>query len=395
MSVETRITDVAPTLYVHEMSQRPIENIEQIQEDLWTWWAEADLRPSPIHLQTIGNKLQDKYGNDLVLQAKAASIIRKGRVEQERIDAELMGVMRLGELLPAGKNVIYLSPPGSEREGFGVEGRRKLSFTYLYLQGNNGKIHFLAIPELEQSGKDHFRRIIDLIEYDNEIDMDDRSLVAHPFVAKDRTSFDTLAQRMGYVDLLDMWKRALEARKLRGRVGEIIQHTSYEIWKAKHKKNTSKLEIMGDVFRGMIALLVSDGLADVQQLGEYFNEKIEAIWETKQIDLAGGSSYLRYEPHMMQVQEFYLRMMGNERAMDIVKGGGCPGDRSLGFGQDLFNGRETILSNHVLMDVVSEKEESYSFDRTGKCVVCKGDPRMLGPCGICEECDHKIRSQGE
>lgn len=389
-----RITDVAPTLYIHEQSRRPIENIEQIQEDLWTWWAEADLRPSPIRLSISDNKLRDKYGNDLALQARAAAVIRKGRVEQERVEAEVAGVERLNELLTQGSDVIYLSPPGSEDEGFGAEGRRRLSFTYLYIRGNGDRVHFLAVPELEMPVQDHFGRVADLVERSGNEGVEERSLVSHPFIALDRKSFDLLAQRMGYKNLLDMWKISLEAKRTRGRAGELIRHASQQIWDAKKEGNNTKLEVLGDVFRGVVALLVSGGLVDVDSVDDYFDKNVQAMFGAKELDIFGGSSHVLYLPYIEQMQEFYLRMQNNSKAMEIMQGGSCPGDRGLGFGENLWDKpKDVAVTNNVLMDVLGDKEEVYSFDHDGQCVICKVDPKKLGPCGICEDCDHKIRVQ--
>ena len=65
------------------------------------------------------------------------------------------------------------------------------------------------------------------------------------------------------------------------------------------------------------------------------------------------------------------------------------------YGGDMADLRNPSVMQDILGKSESSKEESYDFDHEGKCVVCKQDPRMLGPCGICKDCDHKIRSQVE
>lgn len=410
--VETleRITDFSAGLYSHTESQRPIKNIEQISEDLWTWWAEADLRPSPIKLFIKDNGLKDKYGNDLVSQSEAASIIRKGRIEQDRVEAEVTGVKQLRDLLISGEaknGIIYLSPPGKRREGF--DGRR-ISFTYLYHVGNAGRIHFLAVPELEVSALEHFNRVFDLIDEGATAaiagvkvgELNDRKLVAYPFLATDSGSLDSLSQQLGYKNLLDLWKQALEAKRLRGRVGEVIKHASQKIWEAHHNNDKLQLEVLSDVFRGVVALMTGKGLDDVDNVVDYFDTKVDSILSAREIDRLGGATYTLYAPYLSQINEFQMRINNNPYAKDVTNGGSCPtGDKGLGL--DIFGSRlNDQTSNHIMMDILgnnpleaTSQDESYSFDHEGECVVCKKDPRMLGPCNICEQCDHKIRSQVE
>ena len=401
VSISERIPDFAPQLYASGESCRPIRDVKQITDDLWSVWAEYDLKPTPIRLFVRDGSLKDKYGDDLVDQSRAAAVIRKGRVEQDRVEAELLGVERLRDLLLSGDardGVIYLSPPGRETEGFGADGKHRLSFTYLYHVGNEGRIHFVAVPELEISIKNHLAKVTNAINQNATEKIvgvpinskDDRGLVAYPLVAKDKSSMDEMAKKFGYKDLLGMWKTALEARRLRGRVGELIKHVGGKIWESRSGLDQDELGAMGDVFRGMVALLTGPGLDDVKDLTGYFDNKIQALIASRKIDRLGGVTYEGYTRLAFELSEFYWRMETNPYALDKVQGGSCPGDRGLGF----------EVNNHVMIDVLSgdiqeKSEETYSFDHEGQCVVCKQDPRMLGPCNICEECDHKMRSQGE
>ena len=365
-----RITDFSAGLYSNSESQRPIESIEQIQEDLWTWWAEADLRPSPIRLFIRDNGLKDKYGNDLVSQSEAASVIRKGRVEQDRVEAEVAGVKQLRDLLISGEakdGVIYLSPPGLRREGF--DGRR-ISFTYLYHVGNAGRIHFLAVPELEVPVLEHFDRVFDLIDQGSTAviagvkvgELSDRKLVAYPFLASDSNSLDELSQKLGYKNLLDLWKQALEAKKLRGSVGEIITHASQEIWGAHQKKDKLKLEVLSDVFRGVVALMTGTGMDDVSDPVDYFDNKVEAIMSAKKLDRLGGTTQSIYLPHLSQIYEFQMRMNSNPYAQEVTSGGSCPtADKGLDFGtRSLFGGEDPWRQNHTMMDLFGPGNEAFS-----------------------------------
>ncbi len=377
-----RITDVSPTLYINEASQRPIESIEQVQEDLWTWWAEADLRPSPIRLFLRDGCLKDKYGNDLFLQAQAAAVIRRGRVEKGRVDAEVSGVERLQKLLlsnESSQGVIYMSPPGSQEEGFGAEGRRRLSFTYLYHKGNAGRIHFLAIPKLAGSVSEDFDKVRDLVDKDRTIsltgpwsgDITDRSLVAYPFVARDKQSLDLAASRLGYDNLVGLWRKALEAKNLRGRAGELIEYASTRIWESYHGKNYERLEVLGDVFRGVVALLVSNDLQDVKDIHQYFDSKVEAILGSRHVDKLGGVSAVLCEPYTNDIREFYFRLQNNDQAMGVIQGGSCPGDRDFGFGQDVFGRKKGFVpSNNVLLDALGV-ETGYGSNSRG--IVESGD----------------------
>ncbi len=431
-SAPERITDFSAGLYLNGESKRPLENIEQVEEDLWTWWAEADLRPSPIRLFVHDNGLKDKYGNDLLSQSQAAAIIRKGRVEQDRVEAEVAGVKQLRDLLlsrGATDGVIYLSPPGSAKEGFGAEGRRRLSFTYLYHMGNAGRIHFLAVPELEISILEQFNRVSNLVDHGATAavvgvgigELNDRSLVAYPFLAADSNSLDQLSQKLGYNNLLDLWKQALEAKRLRGRVGEVIKHTSQEIWDAHQQGDKLKLEVLSDVFRGVVALMTGTGLDDVDNPVDYFDDKVHAIVSAKKIDRFVGTTHRSYVPFLSQIQEFQMRMNNNPYAQEVTNGGSCPtGDKGLGL--DIFGGRNSYIPNNVMSDVLGiGMEFSGSFGgpeavKSGRsititlqggitytlevkagehCINCSRvsgyDPELLiGPCKLCEHCDPNV-----
>lgn len=431
IETQPRITDFSAGLYSHSESQRPIENIEQISEDLWTWWAEADLRPSPIRLFLRDGGLKDKYGNDLFSQSQAAATIRKGRVEQDRVEAEVAGVRQLRDLLLSGgatDGVIYLSPPGSAKEGFGAEGRRRLSFTYLYHVGNSGRIHFLAVPELEVPILEQFNKVADLVDQGATAavarigvgELSDRSLVSYPFIAADSNSLDRMSQKLGYKNILDLWKQALEAKRLRGRVGEVIKHASQEIWDAHQQNDKLKLEVLSDVFRGVVALLTGPGLDDVSDVVSYFDNKVNAIVGSKKIDRMGGATRQAYQPHLSHIQEFQMRMNNNPYAQEVVDSGSCSGDRGLGMDginsnsvlADVFEigrdpnmlktsfGAETVKSGRSITVTLSSGE-TYTLDvKEGvKCQSCEGvsgyDPELLmGPCRICEHCDPNVHKAG-
>ena len=188
---------------------------------------------------------------------------------------------------------------------------------------------------------------------------------------------------------------------MRGRVGGLISHVGQKIWEATMLTNYDKLASMGDVFRGMVALLTGPGLDDVDDLKDYFNKTVDSLVRSRRSDMVGGATYAIYADSMPILHDFYWRMQANPYAMDKVQGGSCPGDRGLGFEMGLFDKNDIVLtSNHVMMDVLGgdvreSGEESYSFDHEGKCVVCKVDPKMLGPCGICKDCDGKLRQQAD
>lgn len=406
------IFDFAAQLYVSGESRRQITSIRQVYDDLWSVWAEYDLQPSPIRLFLKNGSLKDNQGNDLVEQAKAAGVIRRGRVEYDRVEAELLGVERLRELLLSEEGrdgVIYISPPGSVDEGFGVKDKHRLSFTYLYHVGNNGRIHFVAVPELEIPVTQHLDKVNKGVDGERTEGIvgvplespDDRGLVAYPFVAGSGEALDIVARELGYKGMLDLWTKALESKKMRGRVGDLIKRVGVRIWEAINSNDANTLRSASDVFRNMAALLVGPGLDDVDDLYSYFDSNVRALAESRKIDSLGGTTHWAYAGVNPYLADLYMRMLANPYAMDRVQGGSCPGDRGLGFEVDFLNRDNNMLvNNNVMMDVLGgdmqrENEEHYSFDHEGKCVVCHVDPKMLGPCGICEDCDHKIRSQVE
>lgn len=80
-------------------------------------------------------------------------------------------------------------------------------------------------------------------------------------------------------------------------------------------------------------------------------------------------------------------LLGYLDKQTIIEGGGsCPviSSENFSFGRIINYSLATALT-----------EENYDFDHEGICAICGQGPKPLGPCGICKECDEKLKKKDQ
>jgi len=394
---------------------------QEFQKDLESLLREYLRVPSvyEAYLTTDGY-LVDHDGNKLADMVEDAVIKRIGQKGYERTWAETAGVFALQALygLSTERDLVVLaSPPGSEEEGFAKEGQ-KMSMTGIslikILADGRKMITTYTIPLPEIEIEDHIKilgKVVDDQVFETVVGLDygdtpDRHLVSRPIRiigGRDVKSEDTLAKALGYANFEALEEKVKLALELEGDLSSQMRRmglTSFiakQIISYRNKQDEDGLRIVGKVTKMVFSLEAS---------GEYRGWD---LW--KMIDEFKGvvKGFRLQEESIVQAQRkpsdqlsidlvtaLYTRMQSNRQAQTILSGSSCG---SSGEWQDMFNkdwrNVTDFSKQNILQDVLGNEDETYSFDHDGKCVVCKLDPKKLGPCQICEECDQKIRAQVE
>jgi hypothetical protein len=164
-------------------------------------------------------------------------------------------------------------------------------------------------------------------------------------------------------------------------------------YRRKHDGNS--LKISGKVIKMMFALEASGGYVgwDLWQTIDEFKKLLKGF-ELKLTPVVGREMNDVERISIDSIEWLYASISTNVNAQSLLSGSSCGSSTSW---QDMFGSELKDMvdfgKQNILQDILENKEETYSFDHEGKCVVCKVDPKKLGPCGICEQCDHKIRQQ--
>lgn len=284
------------------------------------------------------------YGDKTLLQmADDAILIReKAGANLERVESEKQGVIELEQKLKKldpGQIVVLMSPTDPDDPDMGG-----YNMIYVYEKQERGQIRATAIRN--NQFKLHDLRV--LSNYLSGVNRWDRAdhleFVANPFVVRD--GFEAVVRKCGIneKDVLPDWVEKMSSR--------IVSAMLYEL-------NAGKIENVKQIFDAF------------QMAVKTRHEK--RVWIEPMRMVMDDELWLR-------AQKVFLEVGG----MEMIRAGGSCGRGDIG-----------LRDNNVMSELlgVDEREENYSFDHEGECIVCKKDPRLLGPCNICEECDHKIRQQ--
>lgn len=308
------------------------------------------LREGVLYSPDFGNKTLLQMADDAIL------IREKAGANLDRVESEKRGVIELErklKKLEPGQVVVLMSPTDPNDPDMG-----DYSMIYVYEKQDRDQIRATAIRNNQFKLQD-LRVLSNYLSGVNRWDKTDHlEFVASPFMA--RGNFEEIVRECGVnkKDVLPDWVESMSSG--------IVNAMLYEL-------NIGNIENVKHIFDAF-------QMSVKTRYEEEKNGKMEVGW----ID---PMRMFQDKNVWMSVQRQFLLSGGR----DMMEARGSCGISDVGLKEDGWR------NNNVLSELmgVSEKEESYSFDHEGQCVVCKKDPRMLGPCGICEECDHKIQSQAE
>lgn len=368
-------------------------------------------------------KLCDHNGLSLVEMGEKAEEKYHASVRFERIHAETDGLRGLEDFynVMSSKDVVVLMmPPGTKEEGFGNVSMTNISI--VSGEGKNTVVTTYTIPTRNLSITEH-RKIVQNATKDAEVvtmppderTREDLILSSHPMLIKDGVEkgvLDLLADGFGFDNFESLnieVDKALEVKDdpvAESRRKGLLVYLAMQIVSFRNKRNRNGLLALGRTVRSVFALEAAGQFSklDSMEMIAKFKGYMHGFMYKQELDKSYPASMdmgiMANEPRIRELWELHRLIEASPYAKEKLEGGSCGG----GGWEDMFNskygGDMTDLRNpSIMQDILgkseSSKEESYDFDHEGKCVVCKGDPKKLGPCQICEDCDRKIRAQVE
>ena len=366
-------------------------------------------------------RLTDHKGLSLVEMGEKAEKKYLGTIRYNRIHAETEGLRGLEYFYgqSSERDVVVLAmPPGTKEEGFGNVSMTNISV--ISHEGNLKIITTYTVPTRNLSIAAH-QAILTKARKDLNIETtanDDSSrpdlfMSSHAMRIVDGAvggSLDILAKGLGFVDfdnLNETVNKALEVKEspqASARRNGLMAYLAMQIVSFRDKQNREGLIALGRTVRAVFALESAgkfEKLDEMEMIAEFKNY-MHGFMRKQALDKSFGSTRtmdtMKNDPQIAHLWRLHTLINSSPEARELLEASSCGGG---GF-EDMFNSQyggdsanlknPSILQN-ILGKSETSKEEQYDFDHEGKCVVCKNDPRMLGPCGICKECDQKIRAQ--
>lgn len=305
-----------------------------------------------------GKLMSPDFGDKTLLEmADDAVLIReKAGVDLKRVESEKRGIVDLEKMLGEmriGQTAVLISPPDLGDVNMG-----RYNMIYIYEKQTSDFIRATAI-------RDNINSLDDLSVLANYLsgvgkwqDATHLDFVAKPFVTQ--LGFEEAVSEVGVTkkDILPDW---------------VVEMSAGVVWAMLDELNSGRIGKVKEIFD---AFQIA-----VKTRFERGKGRMEAVWiEPLQM--------VEDERLWIMAQRSFLEVGGRE----LMSAAGSCGIADVGLKNDGWRDNNILSS---LMGIDEKKEESYSFDHEGQCVVCKLDPKRLGPCQICEDCDHKIRSQTE
>lgn len=389
----------------------PLPHEERVKH-LESWLREALILPFSYSasIDKLGQFVS--FGQKMVEINEHAVEVRKGQVGEERVKAEMEGVVRLEELFnqaDPGDLLFLFSPPGSTEEGFGSHDQRRLSFTYIF-EVNEGKgddkksVRAIAIPSPEISPLIQMKQFSDVFVKEEMTaltkrgnDPIDRKLVATPILISKLVPEERVQKLDKYVrsyvgksweeieETIDNGLKLQNDEHAEVRRKSLIESISWQIRRYVDEGNGLRLNNIGEATRVVLAREASGHYLNVEPeelLAEY--QKTEgAMWMQLQYQLAGEEEQRRqardYGAELF-IAERHLRSIREALANDpgvagILMGSSCGGG-GLGGALDFIGDKygELVTSRgHILeLQLESLKENSGESTSSGemKCVTC-------------------------
>lgn len=283
--------------------------------------------------------------------------------------------VKLNELKPGEQLVWYSAYPKNEENMFGKKFLRERGFLtereagFIYLAtANQDDSLTLESQIVDKSDEDGFSKVMEQIEYYDEVDIDVLTNLYDSVLFEKTGTFHFAGKKYGHKGE-NAWQEIQKHR-------DIIE------------THLNKLEIFAKM----------GGASHV--LEPMLKQHTYGVWATfkarlNQQPATSGDNVIYYEqPRYANVeQEIYANLINfASRGEQMV---GCGGSISI----------DTLMSadSKDVFDSMfgqSKTRESYSFNKNMYCVVCQAPPKkneskkMCGPCGLCRSCDINAGGSG-
>jgi len=394
----------------HERSHTDIEfsdyliypgSLGEIRAGIESWLREALIAPFSYE-GVIEEGRFKAFGQDMVVMAEHGLAERVGAVGQARAEADLAGVEKIHRWLrdeaKDGDLMILLSPPGTEKEGFGSNGQRRLSFTQFGIASiteENSRVRMISIPEKEISIDSHIGRISKIWEepsfvWRGLVKRDDRGLVSTPiFINKENLGgglekYVKMQGKKGWNQVEEELKNGLalqEDENATVRRRSLIDSIAWQVRRYIDEKDAPRLNNIGLAARIVMAREAAGKYLkwDHNRILNEYTEIESALWFKKEyskknlFEKAGERVFNSAQINV--VWNVIRRLQGQLREEDDVRemltGSSCGGG---GF-EDLMSGRLGAQGNYLdslasRASSLIQNESDKTSTETMKCVQC-------------------------
>jgi hypothetical protein len=401
-------------------------SLGEIRAGIESWLREALIAPFSYE-GTIKEGRFRAFDQDMVVMAEHGLAERIGGVGQARAEADLAGVDKIHRWLrdeaKDGDLIVLLSPPGTEEEGFGANGERRLSFTQfgqVSVQDASPRIRMISIPEKEISIGNHIGRIEQIWEepsfvWRSKVARDDRGLVSTPLFIKREHVGDGLEQyarlqgKNGWDQVEEELKNGLalqEDENSLQRRKSLIDTIAWQVRRYIDERDASRLNNIGLVSRVVMAREAAGKYHkwDYKKILEEYSEIESALWFKKKYAskniLNKAGELLTNGAEALQAWKVIKRLQGQLReesdVREMLMGSSCGG----GGVEDLMSGKLGMKGNYLDLMArkaagLQEEESSSESTTTMDCVKCpfchKTVDAILTPDKIkCPECSAEV-----
>lgn len=370
----------------------------EVRAGIESWLREALIVPFAYEA-SIENGIFTAFGQDLVEMARHGLSERIGQVGQARAEADLEGIQKIHSWLRDeardGDLVVLLSPPGSEEEGFGANGQRRLTFTQfgmVRVQGGRKELRMVSIPEKEVTIGSQLGRLDSIwgnsiSDWLGKVDRTDKGLVATPlFISKEhlnngpdtyvriqgKSSWETIETELQNGLALKEDEYAEQRRK------SLIDTIAWQVMRYVDEKNSRRLNNIGLVARIVMAREAAGKYlkSRPEQIIDAYDEIENAMWVKEQLRTGtliekvknGLGIWKAYQV----IQNLRSQLRKETDVQEMLMGSSCGGG---GIGNLLWEGGTTgrfgVQGSYIDSLASKAQGESTSVSsETMKCVKC-------------------------
>lgn len=377
-------------------------SVEEIRAGVESWLREAVVAPFAYEGQIKDGKFY-AFDQSMVDMAIHGLDERRGKVGEKRAIADLEGIKKIEEWLRSeaedGDLIVLLSPPGTEEEGFGKHGQRRLSFTqfgFVSIKDKVRSVRMVSIPEREISISEHINRLSaswgeKISAWLANVDRSDRGLVSTPIFIKFSdvsNGFNSYVSRMGK-DGWEQVERELatgleldrDSESL-GRRQSLIGSITWQVVRYVEERDARRLNNIGLAARYVMAREATGKYRGwtQRQINDEYEDIERALWikslASSQLGVSNTIEILSHGVNavlaLKTIRRIQADLVNEVDVQELLLGSSCGGG---GFGA-LWEGGEMSrlgsMGNYMdsLAIGAKHKSENTSESSTMKCVKC-------------------------
>lgn len=381
-------------------------SIYEVRAGIESWLREAMIKPFAYE-GSIENGKFVAFGQSMVEMAEHGIQERVGQVGEARARADLAGVCKIEDWLKQeaqnGDVVVLLSPPGTEEEGFGAHGQRRLSFTQIgvvKIEAGRKEIRMVSLPEAEIGIPQHIWRVHSvwndaITTWMRESEKTDRGLVSAPIFIPAKYIGDGLNEyvkkqgKSGWEEIEQELKQGLalkEDEKAEQRRRSLIDTITWQVTRYVEERDAARLNNIGMVARILMAREAAGKYLhwDSERLLNEYEEIEGAMWFKKKLKDKGWLGYIgewiKNGAEAVQAYTIINRLRGQLAGewdvQQMLMGSSCGGggiDNLMWEGGNLgkFGSQGSYLDRLVSNALgIQKSNESNESTTTMECVTC-------------------------